>query len=78
MTFKKGDKVRTEDGQAGEVLFVDRNGLEAQVAFARNSMKLRTDSLELYDSIPAVAPGEERKAVPKPHAAKARGQRKSK
>ena len=32
MTFKKGEQVLTEDGEVGEILFVDRGGLEAQVA----------------------------------------------
>jgi preprotein translocase subunit YajC len=50
MTFKKGDKVRTEDGLAGEILFVDKGGVEAQVALARVSMKLRTDSLTMYEA----------------------------
>jgi hypothetical protein len=52
MTFKKGDKVRTDDGQAGEILFIDRGGLEAQVALARTSVKLRTDTLELFETEP--------------------------
>jgi hypothetical protein len=46
MTFKKGDQVRTDDGQVGEILFIDRGGDEAQVALARISIKLRTDTLE--------------------------------
>ena len=54
MTFKKGDKVRTEDGHAGEILFVDRNGLEAQVALERVSMKIRTETLAMFD-LPAPA-----------------------
>jgi preprotein translocase subunit YajC len=54
MTFKKGDKVRTEDGHAGEILFVDRNGLEAQVALERVSVKICTDTLTLID-LPAPA-----------------------
>lgn len=49
MIFKKGDKVRTEDGRAGEILFVDRNGLEAQVALERVSMKIRTETLAMFD-----------------------------
>ena len=56
MTFKKGDKVRTDDGQAGEILFIDRGGLEAQVALARTSVKLRTETLELFESDPASRP----------------------
>ncbi len=32
MTFKKGDKVRTDDGFMGEILFIDNDGIEAQVA----------------------------------------------
>jgi preprotein translocase subunit YajC len=46
MTFKKGDQVRTDDGSIGEILFIDRDGVEAQVALAQVSMKLRTESLE--------------------------------
>ena len=49
MAFKKGDKIQTEDGQAGEILFVDRGGEEAQVALPRMSLKMRTDSLRLFD-----------------------------
>lgn len=49
MTFKKGDKVRTEDGHAGEILFVDKDGLEAQVALERISVKIRTDTLTMFD-----------------------------
>ena len=59
MAFKKGDNVRTEDGQPGVILFVDKNGEEAQVALARISLKIRTDSLEAVkaaDLLPAVAP----------------------
>lgn len=50
ITFKKGDKVRTEDGHAGEILFVDRDGHEAQVALARVSVKIRTESLTMFDA----------------------------
>lgn len=50
MIFKKGDKVRTEDGDAGEILFVDKDGLEAQVALERVSVKIRTDTLSMFDS----------------------------
>ncbi len=46
MTFKKGDRVRTDEGLIGEILFIDRDGVEAQVALQRLSIKLRTDSLE--------------------------------
>jgi hypothetical protein len=45
MTFKKGDRVRNEDGEAGEILFVDKGGLEAQVAFQRVTSKVRTEFL---------------------------------
>jgi len=55
MTFKKGDKVRTEDGSAGEILFVDKGGLEAQVALEHLSIKIRTDTLEMFDSAKASA-----------------------
>jgi hypothetical protein len=49
MTFKKGDRIQTEDGQSGEVLFVDRGGQEAQVALERVSLKIRTETLRLFD-----------------------------
>jgi len=45
MTFKKGDRVRNDDGEAGEILFVDKDGLEAQVAFQRITLKVRSESL---------------------------------
>lgn len=45
MTFKKGDRVRNEDGEAGEILFLDKDGLEAQVAFQRFTLKVRSESL---------------------------------
>lgn len=50
MTFKKGEQVLTEDGEVGEILFVDRGGLEAQVALKLVSAKLRTDSLKKFDA----------------------------
>ena len=50
MTFKKGEKIQTEDGQVGEILFIDKNGLEAQVALAHVSMKVRTDTLRKFES----------------------------
>jgi hypothetical protein len=46
MTFKRGDRVRNENGEAGEILYVDRDGLEAQVAFQRVTLKMRSDSLD--------------------------------
>jgi preprotein translocase subunit YajC len=46
MTFKKGDQVRTDEGLIGQILFIDRDGVEAQVALERLSIKLRTDTLE--------------------------------
>jgi preprotein translocase subunit YajC len=49
MTFKKGDKVRTDDGYVGEILFIDYDGIEAQVALERVSIKLRTDTLQKFD-----------------------------
>jgi hypothetical protein len=49
MAFKKGDRIQTDDGQAGEILFVDNRGEEAQVALQRVSLKMRTDSLRLFD-----------------------------
>jgi hypothetical protein len=56
MTFKKGDKVRIEDGRAGEILFIDNHGLEAQVALERISVKIRTDTLRLFASEDLPAP----------------------
>jgi preprotein translocase subunit YajC len=57
MTFKKGDQVRTDDGLIGQILFIDRDGVEAQVALERLSIKLRTDTLEKVtkDAPPVVA-----------------------
>lgn len=49
MVFKKGEKVLTEDGEIGEILFIDRGGLEAQVALPRISTKIRTDSLKKFE-----------------------------
>lgn len=57
MTFKKGDQVRTDEGQIGQILFIDRDGVEAQVALERLSIKLRTDTLEKVNGDPPpVAP----------------------
>lgn len=53
MAFKKGECVVTEDGEVGQILFVDRGGLEAQVALPRISTKFRTDSLRIYEIEPA-------------------------
>ena len=65
MAFKKGDRVTTEEGDAGEILFVDKGGLEAQVALKQISIKIRTDTLRLFvaDDAPmaAVAPPKPRK-----------------
>ncbi len=49
MTFKKGDKVRTDDGYMGEILFIDNDGIEAQVALERVSVRLRTETLQKFD-----------------------------
>jgi preprotein translocase subunit YajC len=49
MMFKKGDKVRTDDGYMGEILFIDNDGIEAQVALERVSVKLRTETLQKFD-----------------------------
>jgi len=63
MAFKKGDRVTTEDGDAGEILFVDKGGLEAQVALKQFSIKIRTDTLRMFvaDDAPVAAV-----ALPKP------------
>jgi hypothetical protein len=50
MTFKKGEKVLTEEGEIGEILFIDRGGLEAQVALARITTKIRCDSLRKFEA----------------------------
>ena len=51
MTFKKGEKVLTEDGEVGQILFIDRGGLEAQVALPRISTKIRCDSLKKFEAV---------------------------
>ena len=56
MTFKKGEKVLTEDGEIGEILFIDRGGLEAQVALTRISTKIRCDSLKKFEADKATPP----------------------
>ena len=73
MNFKKGDKVRTDDGQAGEILFIDGDGVEAQVALARTSVKLRTETLEMFDLKPASRPKEKSKGLGKEKQGKKRG-----
>ena len=55
MTFKKGDKVRTDDGYMGEILFIDNDGIEAQVALERVSLRLRADTLRKFDENDAAA-----------------------
>jgi preprotein translocase subunit YajC len=67
MTFKKGDRVRTDEGLIGEILFIDRDGVEAQVALEKTSIKLRSDTLE---KVSADAP------ITKPAPAKAKTPRK--
>lgn len=57
VTFKKGEKVRTEDDQVGEILFIDRNGQEAQVALEKVSKKLRLDSLRKFEPEAAIQMG---------------------
>ena len=49
MKFRKGDKVRTDDGYMGEILFIDNDGIEAQVALERNTVRLRTETLHIFD-----------------------------
>jgi preprotein translocase subunit YajC len=49
MVFKRGDKVRTDEGQMGEILFVDNDGVVAQVALERSTVRLRTDTLRVFD-----------------------------
>jgi hypothetical protein len=75
MTFKKGDKIQTEDGQMGEILFIDKNGLEAQVALAHVSLKFRTDSLRRSEPAMAVTPVA-RPGVAVPPSAKGRSVRR--
>jgi preprotein translocase subunit YajC len=69
MTFKKGDQVRTDDGLIGQILFIDRDGVEAQVALERLSIKLRTDTLE---KVTKDAPPVEAVAVKAPRKRKAK------
>jgi hypothetical protein len=75
MTFKKGEKVQTEDGEMGEILFIDKNGLEAQVALAHMSMKMRTDTLRRFDSESATKPVARPAAAKAPSAKRARVRR---
>jgi preprotein translocase subunit YajC len=49
MTLKKGDKVRTDDGYMGEILFIDNDGIEAQVALERTTVRLRIETLQKFD-----------------------------
>ena len=64
MTFKKGDKVLTEEGDVGEILFIDGNGLEAQVALTRVNAKLRIDSLRKFEAgKPRAQPKKSKKAI---------------
>jgi preprotein translocase subunit YajC len=76
MTFKKGDKVRTEDGLAGEILFVDKGGVEAQVALERISIKMRTDTLRKFvdedEPAPTAKPGKLRAGVAKKRAVRSK------
>ena len=51
MTFKKGEKILTDEGEMGEILYIDQNGSEAQVALAHGNAKLRTDSLRKFDAL---------------------------
>jgi preprotein translocase subunit YajC len=49
MIFKKGDKVRTDDGYMGEILFIDNDGIEAQVALEQATVRLRIETLQKFD-----------------------------
>ena len=64
MTFKKGDRIQTEEGHAGEILFVDKDGLEAQVALEHVSMKIRTDTLRRFELQNVLAPATSRGDAP--------------
>ena len=68
VTFKKGDKVRTDDGYMGEILFVDTDGIEAQVALERITVRLRTETLQIFDKddTAAAALDEARRKRPAP------------
>ena len=66
MTFKKGDRVRTEDGHMGEILFVDNDGVEAQVALERVTMRLRTDTLRVFDEKDDAKVGWSKQSATKP------------
>ena len=76
MTFKKGDKVRTDDGYMGEILFIDNDGIEAQVALERVSLRLRTDTLRKFDENDSAA-AELDKARSKRPASKAKRAKRS-
>jgi preprotein translocase subunit YajC len=49
MMLKKGDKVRTDEGYMGEILFIDNDGIEAQVALESVTVRLRTETLHKFD-----------------------------
>ena len=66
MILKKGDRVQTEDGDVGEVLFVDKGGDEAQVALARVSLKVRTDTLLKLGADVQIVPAAASKAKTSP------------
>ena len=76
MTFKKGDKVRTDDGYMGEILFIDNDGIEAQVALEHITVKLRTETLQSFDENDTAAADLD-KARRKRPASKAKGAKRS-
>ena len=76
MKFKKGDKVRTDDGYMGEILFIDNDGIEAQVALERVTVRLRTETLHTFDENDTAAADLD-KARSKRPARKAKGAKRS-
>ena len=76
MKFKKGDKVRTDDGYMGEILFIDTDGIEAQVALERITVRLRTETLHTFDENDTAAADLD-KARSKRPAPKAKGAKRS-
>ncbi len=76
MKFKKGDKVRTDEGYMGEILFIDSDGIEAQVALDRVTVKLRTETLHTFDENDTAAADLDKERSKRP-ARKAKGAKRS-
>lgn len=78
MKFKKGDKIRTDDGQVGEILFIDNDGVEAQVALERISVRLGTDTLQLFEATDTEVAGSHTAGIQRPTGKQKRVRRASK